>query len=143
MTDMTRARRHLSVAFIALPALLLACTASGPGASQATPGPSGGSSATPSGSPAASLLVAVPADVLGPLLDDAATRTGAARDGITVTEATAVTWPTGALGCPSPGVLYTQALVRGWQVILDAGGTRIDYRASGPGRFRICEGIGG
>ncbi len=77
------------------------------------------------------------------MLDDAATRTGAARASITIAEATAETWPTGALGCPSPGVMYTQAIVNGWKVILEAGGTRIDYRASGPGRFRVCETLGG
>src|SRR5687768_12109096 len=56
---------------------------------------------------------AVPPAMLEPLLDDAATRTGVARDAITVVEAEATTWPNGALGCPSPGVAYTQALVVG------------------------------
>src|SRR5689334_20585834 len=110
------------------------------------PGPSGGA---PSGSPAAApsastgAPVTVPATILDPLLDDAASRTGTARDAVTVVEATAETWPTGALGCSSPGVAYTQAIVHGWRVILGAGATRLDYRVSGPGRFRICEGLTG
>lgn len=106
--------------------------------------PSASRAAGSSSAPSAEAPWAVPADVLDPLLDDAASRTGSPRESITVAEAEAVTWPTGALGCPAPGMMYTQALVDGWQVILLAGETRIDYRATGPGQFRVCEGsIGG
>jgi hypothetical protein len=88
-------------------------------------------------------VTSAPAAVLDPVIDDAASRTGVARDAITVQEAEAMTWTTGALGCPSPGVMYTQALVNGWRVIVVAGTKRIDYRVSAPGRFRVCEGLTG
>jgi hypothetical protein len=38
-----------------------------------------------------------------------------------------VTWSDGALGCPAPGRFYTQALVPGFRVQLEAGGERFDY----------------
>ena len=115
---------------------LVACTSSSSGgsASAQPPGvPSGPLSAAP-----ASTDVSAPADVLDPIVADAATRAGVGPEAVTVTAATAQTWPNGALGCPQPGTAYTQAIVRGWQVIVEAGGTRYDYRSSGPGRFRLC-----
>jgi hypothetical protein len=121
---------------------LAACTSGA--ASSATPSATAPASAvTSSGAPTPAASVSVPSAVLAPLIADAASRTGIAGESITVVEAEAVTWPTGALGCPTPGDAYTQALVNGWRVILLAGGTRIDYRASGPDRFRVCEGIAG
>ena len=49
------------------------------------------------------------------------------------------TWNDGSLGCPQPGQLYTQALVPGYQVILDANGKQMDYRATESGDVKLCE----
>jgi hypothetical protein len=43
------------------------------------------------------------------------------------------------LGCPERGVLYTQAQVPGYQVILELDGQRFDYRADERGIVRLCE----
>ncbi|HET7472415.1 MAG TPA: hypothetical protein VFJ71_04745 [Candidatus Limnocylindrales bacterium] len=80
----------------------------------------------------------VPADVLDPIVADAATRASVDKTAVTVVRASAQTWPNGALGCPSPGVMYTQAVVTGWQVVVEAGGTQYDYRSGGAGRFKLC-----
>jgi hypothetical protein len=40
----------------------------------------------------------------------------------------AVTWNSGALGCPSPGFSYTQALVDGMRIVVTVAGTAYDYR---------------
>lgn len=71
---------------------------------------------------------------------DAASRNpgGALR----VVRAQGVTWSSGALGCPEPGVSYTQALLPGYWVEIDVGGQRMDYRASKAGQFRLCPGGG-
>lgn len=37
-------------------------------------------------------------------------------DDLTVTRAESVTWSDGALGCPQPGGMYTQALVPGYRI---------------------------
>ena len=52
-------------------------------------------------------------------IDDLAERIGVAADAIEVAEATYVTWPNGALGCPEPGMAYTQALVPGYRIRLE------------------------
>jgi hypothetical protein len=50
-----------------------------------------------------------------------------------------VTWRDGSLGCPEPGMAYTQALVEGFRVILAADGTTYDYRVGRGGIFRRCD----
>lgn len=79
-----------------------------------------------------------PAGILEPVLADAASRTGAPADGITVVSSEEVQWPDGSLGCPQPGMMYTQAIVDGYRIVVRAGEREIDYRVSGPGRFRVC-----
>lgn len=57
----------------------------------------------------------------------------------TILVAEAVTWPDGSLGCPEPGILYTQQLVDGYRLVLDVDGRSYDYRATGGGNVRACE----
>ncbi len=47
---------------------------------------------------------------------------------VTVVRAEAVLWPDGSLGCPRPGVMYTQAEVPGYWVELDVADQHFDYR---------------
>ena len=81
----------------------------------------------------------VPADLLDRILADAADHSSVAADAIEVIRAEAVEWSDGSLGCPEPGMLYTQAIEPGYQVILDADGAELDYRATASGTFRLCE----
>ena len=78
-----------------------------------------------------------PATLLDAALDDAARRTGTARAAIRVVSAAAVTWPDGSIGCPEPGMMYTQALVPGYRIVLQAGSETLNYhaRAQGPPVF--------
>jgi len=39
-------------------------------------------------------------------------------DAIETLEARFVTWPNGAIGCPKPDMMYTQALVPGYRILL-------------------------
>jgi hypothetical protein len=80
----------------------------------------------------------VPEAMLAELLDTAAAETGVSRDEISVVIAEAVTWADGSIGCPEPGMGYTQALVDGYRVILDVAGEEIAYHASRAGDFRAC-----
>ncbi len=50
-----------------------------------------------------------------------------------------VTWRDGSLGCPEPGMFYTQALVPGFRVILVVDERRFDYRIGRGGTFRRCD----
>ena len=69
---------------------------------------------------------------------DAAARSGAAPGAIRVLDADAVTWSVGSLGCPQPGMLYTQALVPGYRIRLDVGGKAYDYHAGTRGAPVLC-----
>ncbi|MGB5102618.1 MAG: hypothetical protein WBO04_04770 [Steroidobacteraceae bacterium] len=76
--------------------------------------------------------------VVDAVLADAASRTGRPVDELEVVSAESVTWSDGSLGCPAPGMMYTQALVPGYRVVVDAGGQRYDYHASLRGGFSLC-----
>jgi hypothetical protein len=72
------------------------------------------------------------------VLDDAARVTGAERSAVTILSSEAVTWSDGSLGCPRPGMGYTQALVPGYRVRLRAGRREFDYHASARGQWILC-----
>ena len=71
-------------------------------------------------------------------LADASRRTGRPRSEWSVVAAEAVTWRSGALGCPQPGMLYTDALVPGYRIVIEAAGQRLDYHASAQGEPLLC-----
>jgi len=81
----------------------------------------------------------VPADLLETIIADAESRL-ATEAALSVLRAESVIWPDGSLGCPEPGMSYTQALVDGYWVVLNAGGQTLDYRVSARGGFKLCEG---
>jgi hypothetical protein len=86
-------------------------------------------------------LPGTPIDPTMPLVtaavEDLAERLGIEPDAVTVAAAQAVTWPDGSLGCPEPGMMYTQALVDGTLVVLEAGGRRYEYHGGNP--LVLCE----
>lgn len=69
---------------------------------------------------------------------DLAARLGVAVDEVTVAGVEQVTWRDGSLGCPQPGMAYTQALVDGLRVVLEAGGQTYHYHAGGNGAAFYC-----
>ena len=79
-----------------------------------------------------------PAEMIEAALDDAANRSTTARADIKVTSAEAVTWSDGSLGCPQPGMLYTQALVAGYRIVLHAGTQVLNYHAAARGKPVFC-----
>ena len=71
-------------------------------------------------------------------LIDAAKRSGVSLSLLEVISAHAVTWSDGSLGCPMPGMMYTQALVPGYRVRIRAGGKELDYHAGRTGAPVLC-----
>lgn len=69
---------------------------------------------------------------------DAASRSGLPADRIDLVSLQSVTWRNGGLGCPQPGMLYTDALVPGWRVRLRVDGQIWDYHASERGGLLLC-----
>ena len=112
------------------------------GACSASDGGADGPSASPPGAtpPAGSGDVNLPARVLDPIVADAAARAAVDPAAVTIVSAEPRTWGDSSLGCPRPGMYYTQVQVDGYQVIVSAGGVEYDYRAGSGGRFIVCEG---
>lgn len=81
----------------------------------------------------------VPDQYLEQVMADAAGKARSAPDRVEVIRAQAMQWRSGALGCPEPGMMYTQALVDGYWVELRVGNQSYDYRLDGQGNFRLCE----
>ena len=82
----------------------------------------------------------VPESLLAAVIDDARGQVGAEQ--IRVIRAESTVWNDGALGCPRPGELYTQAIVDGYWVVLEAAGEELDYRLTVEGTFRLCKSTG-
>ncbi|HET9693158.1 MAG TPA: hypothetical protein VFP48_02145 [Steroidobacteraceae bacterium] len=80
----------------------------------------------------------VPSPMLEAALDDATRRTSTERAAIDVVFAGPVTWSDGSLGCPEPGMMYTQALVPGYRIVLRAGAQVLNYHAGRSGEARFC-----
>lgn len=57
---------------------------------------------------------------------------------IEVVRAERVTWPDASVGCPQPGMRYTQALVPGYFIQLRAAGRIWNYHG-GRGTPRLCD----
>jgi hypothetical protein len=84
-------------------------------------------------------LAAAPLDgVIDRARSDAARRTGVPASSIQTLTAESVAWPDGSLGCPRPGMGYTQALVPGYRIRLRARGQVLDYHAGSGGVPVFC-----
>ena len=62
--------------------------------------------------------------------NELAARLGVDVDGIEVTAYETVTWSDGSLGCPQPGMMYTQALVDGYLIQLRVDGQTYNYHGA-------------
>jgi hypothetical protein len=80
----------------------------------------------------------MPEAILGPILDEAAKLANVPRQQLVIVRAEAVVWNDGSLGCPEPGMEYTQALVNGYWVLIKAAEQTYDFRVGGGGSFRLC-----
>jgi hypothetical protein len=80
----------------------------------------------------------VPEAILDTLREDLAAR---GVNNAQLVHAEATVWPNGAMGCPEPGRMYTQALIEGYRVIFENAEDRWDYRVSQNGGFVLCERI--
>ena len=69
---------------------------------------------------------------------DLSARTGIAADAIVVSEARVVQWGSGAVGCPKEGMNYTQAIVPGVLVILEADGEFYRYHGRSEAELVYC-----
>ncbi len=69
---------------------------------------------------------------------DLAKRAGKAQQDIELLRSQEVTFADGALGCPEKGMMYTQALVDGYYILLRADGEEHAYHAGRDGKPFHC-----
>jgi hypothetical protein len=126
---------------------VVACAApAGIGNDRSADGTSGSTSSrplptsTPDPSRSADPMIGgIPDALLADIMADAAERAGLPAGELEVVAAEAVTFNDGSLGCPQPGMAYTQALVDGYHVVIGTPNGELDYRAAQTGGFRFCD----
>ena len=84
----------------------------------------------------------VPEEMLDAIMAELSRKYGVPTESVEVVRAESKVWNDGSLGCPQPGVMYTQALVDGYHIVLRHGEQEYDYRASARGYFFLCSGPG-
>jgi len=60
-----------------------------------------------------------------------ANRLGISREEIEVIKVEEVEWPDTSLGCPEPGMVYTQVIVPGWRVVMRVNNAVYEYHSGG------------
>lgn len=81
----------------------------------------------------------IPVELMERIFADLESRSGRERAEFTVVRSMAMIWPNGALGCPEPGMVYTQATVPGYWAVLELDGKQYDYRGSERGFITLCD----
>ncbi len=71
--------------------------------------------------------------------EDLAQRLSVDVEHIDLAEVKSVVWPDGSLGCPRPGMMYTQAQVPGYRLVLLYEDREFHYHASRSGSYVLCE----
>ncbi len=84
-----------------------------------------------SGSPAGTLAEQAVADLAARLTIDPSE--------IVVVSWEEVDWPDGSIGCPQPGMRYTQAIVNGSKIVLEVDGVEYHYHQGGSRDLFLCE----
>ena len=80
----------------------------------------------------------VPQAILGSILNEASKLSNVPVQQLVIVRAEPVVWNDGSLGCPEPGMEYTQTLVNGYWVVIEAAGQAYDFRVGPRGSFRLC-----
>ena len=69
---------------------------------------------------------------------DLAGRLGLSAESFQLTRAEAVEWPDSSLGCPKPGLMYSQIVTPGYLIVLEANGQAYEYHADRR-RASLCQ----
>ena len=103
------------------------------------PADSTGGAALPTGPVSEEVIASEPVQAA---IADLAERESVEPDAVTVAGHQTVTWSDGSLGCPQPGMMYTQALVPGHLLVLEVDGQLFSYhsgdRGAQAGQFTYC-----
>ena len=129
-------RRFSVIAAVAAAALLVACGNEAGAGKEPTMTPPGSTSPSPSHEPTGQSPGSGPVEQAKA---DLATRLEVDPAQVRVISSDEVTWRDGSLGCPEPGKYYTQALINGSRIILEASGRQYHYHSGGARPPFLCE----
>jgi hypothetical protein len=72
-------------------------------------------------------------------LQDAATQLGVGKDQLHVDKAEARQWPDSSLGCPRPGMLYSQIVTPGFLIVISTtSGKQLEYHTDTGSHVVLC-----
>ena len=94
---------------------------------------------TPQANPSPNPLYYAQNKLLAYAKEDLAQRLGIPLEQIKLVSMEEVTWRDGSLGCPQPGMMYTQALVTGTLIILSVDDNHYRYHSGKGGIPFLCE----
>jgi hypothetical protein len=80
----------------------------------------------------------MPREVRRAVVSDAAKRFQVQESAVVLAQAERVTWSDGSLGCPQPGMSYTQALVPGYRVTAKTAAGQFVYHTDERGNVVSC-----
>ncbi len=80
-----------------------------------------------------------PLDSVEAVRDHLAASEGVAHSEVELQLQQEVTWPNGAIGCPKPGMSYTQALVDGSRLVFTVQGTEYEFHSGQDRTYFYCE----
>jgi hypothetical protein len=83
-------------------------------------------------------VASVPRTVRRAVVADAARRFEVPESDVVLSNAEQVTWADGSLGCPQPGMSYTQALVPGYRLLATTPAGRFLYHTDTRGQAVTC-----
>jgi hypothetical protein len=75
-------------------------------------------------------------------LRDAAAHLSVGVNELQVDQVEAREWPDSSLGCPRPGIMYSQVVTPGFLIIISTGGTvtrQLEYHSDARGRVVLCQ----
>ncbi len=91
-----------------------------------------------SGAPPAAQGSPMDAAMLDLVKQDLAKRLSVTVDQITVVSATSTEWPDSSLGCPQPGMAYSQIVTPGYLIVLSQGQKQYEYHTDLSATIVFC-----
>jgi hypothetical protein len=85
-------------------------------------------------------IASLPQELRRAVVGDAARRLRVPESAVALHHATQVTWNDGALGCPAPGQMYTQAIVPGFRIVARTGDRELVYHTDARTHVVLCGG---
>jgi hypothetical protein len=72
-------------------------------------------------------------------LADAAAHLGVSRADLQVEQVEAREWGDSSLGCPRPGLMYSQVVTPGYLIVISGAGKQLEYHSDARGRVVLCQ----